>query len=74
MGRELLDLEVRRKGNVTAKATAEADPKDPDELRQLLLDAINRDGRDESQIGDYEMDVRYAGERGVLMTFVASAR
>jgi transposase len=32
----LLDLEVRRQGNMVGKSCAEADPKNPRDLRQLL--------------------------------------
>lgn len=70
----LLDLEVRRRGNVVSKFSAEADPKSPRELRQLLLDAVRRDGRDESQIAEYEMDIRYFGDRSLVTTFVARTR
>ena len=73
-GGELLDLEVRWRGTIVKKLTAEADPKDANGLRQLLVDAIRRHGRDESQIADYEMDLRYSGVRNLLTTFVASAR
>jgi integrase len=71
--RKLLDLEVRRRGRVVATVTAEADPKNAADLRQLLVEAIRRDGREESEIADYEMDVRCPGERQLLATFVASA-
>ncbi|HSL09034.1 MAG TPA: hypothetical protein VK887_13820, partial [Pseudonocardiaceae bacterium] len=47
---ELLDLEVRWQGTIVKKLTAEADPKDANGLRQLLVDAIRRHVRDESQI------------------------
>ena len=70
----LLDLEVRRKGQVVAKLTAEADPKNARELRELLLDTVKRDGHNELQIGEYEMDVRYAGKTPLITTFVAAAR
>ncbi|MGH3889751.1 MAG: hypothetical protein ACRDSZ_24850 [Pseudonocardiaceae bacterium] len=56
------------------KLTAEADPKDANGLHQLLVDAIRRHGRDESQIADYEMEIRHSGVRDLLTTFVASAR
>lgn len=72
--RRLLDLEVRRRGRVVATVTAEADPKNGANLRQLLVEAIRRDGRDESEIADYEMEIRCPGEREPLATFVASAR
>jgi DNA-binding FadR family transcriptional regulator len=74
MGRQLLDLEVCRRGEVVAIVTAEANPQNAAELRQLLTDAIRRDGRHESEIADYEMKIRYSGERRLLTTFVASAR
>jgi integrase len=75
MGRRyLIDLEIRRKGRPVAKLTAEADPKEARDLRRLLVDAIKRDGRDEAQIGDYEMDVRYSGKIPLITTFVATAR
>lgn len=70
----LLDLEVRRKGLVVSKLTAEADPTNGAKLRQLLLDAVRRDGRNELDIGQYEMNVRKAGEKPLLMTFVVSAQ
>ncbi|HKR48028.1 MAG TPA: tyrosine-type recombinase/integrase [Pseudonocardiaceae bacterium] len=73
-GRPLLDLEVRWLGSVVKKLTAEADPKDACELRQLLVDAIRREGRSESEVANYEMDIRYAGASDLLTTFVASAR
>jgi len=71
----LLKLEVRRRGNVVSKFSSEADPKSPRELRQLLLDAMRRDnGCDESLIAEYEMDIRYFGDRSLVTTFVASTR
>jgi hypothetical protein len=72
--RKLLDLEVRRRGRVVATVTAEADPKNAANLLQLLVEAIRRDGREESEIADYEMEIRCPGERQPLATFVASAR
>jgi integrase len=72
--RRLLDLQVRRRGRVVATVTAEADPKNGADLRQLLVEAIRRDGRDESEIADYEMDIRCSGEPNLLTTFVASMR
>jgi hypothetical protein len=74
MPRRSLDFTVRRRGSRFADFTAEADPCDPDELRQLLTDAIRRDGWDASRIGEFEMEVRYAGDRRVLSTFVATDR
>jgi hypothetical protein len=54
----LVDLEIRHRGGVFRTLSAEADPRSPDDLYQLLAGAIRRAGRDESEIGDYEMDVR----------------
>ncbi len=70
---EPLDLEVRRLGQPVNAFRAEADPNDTSELRQLLLDAVRRSGGNEAEIGDYELVVRYAGERGIAATFVATA-
>lgn len=72
--RSLLNLEVRRHGRIVATVSAEADPTNPSDLRQLLIDAIRRDGRDESEIANYEMEIRRPGEPQPLTTFVASAR
>jgi hypothetical protein len=74
MGRRALDFTVRRRGSRLADFTAEADPRDTDELRRLLDDAIRRDGWDASRIGEFKMEVRYAGDRRVLTTFVAPDR
>lgn len=72
MGREPLDLIVKHEGWKVAEFTAEADPTDAKELRQLLFDAIKRyDGRTD-YIEEYEMDVRYAGKREIVTTFVAT--
>lgn len=72
MGRKLLDLEVRRKDRTVAKLRAEADPRDADDLKRLLKDAVRRDGGAPADIGEYEMEIREADERVVLTTFVAS--
>lgn len=72
-GREMLDLEVLHRGSTIRKVRAEADPNSAADLRRLLVDAVKRNGGDESEIGDYEMNVRYAGERGLVTTFVATA-
>lgn len=71
---QLLDLEIRRRGRLVKKLTTQADPTDPHELRQLLVDAIRRNGQDESHIAEYEMDIRHFGEPSVLTTFVATVR
>lgn len=75
MGRRALDLRVMRKGQVVADLRAEADPKDVEELRTLLEDAVQRDGRDRDQIVDYEMEVRLSHDPSHLITtFVATRR
>lgn len=74
MNERLLDLAVRRHGWEIAKLTAEADPDDPAQLRQLLVDAVERDGGNEFVIGEYEMDVHERGDASVLMTYVTSTR
>jgi hypothetical protein len=67
-GRQLLDLEVRRAGQIVARLTAEADPRSADDLRRLLVGSIRRSGEDPSKIADYEMDIR-SGDQ-LLITFV----
>lgn len=73
-GRELLDLEIRRLGRTVKKLSTEADPKDARELRRMLVEAIKRDGGQESQVAEYEMDLRRSGEPKVLTTFVTTSR
>lgn len=72
-GRQLLDLQVRWNGSVVKKLTAEADLTNAGELRQLLVDAVKREGRDQERIAEYEMDIRRFGESELFTTFVASA-
>ncbi len=72
--REALDLTVRRKGDIIWEFTTDADHDDPDELRQLLTDALRRDRWDERRVDEFEMEVRYAGDRRLLKTFVTTAR
>jgi hypothetical protein len=73
MARQMLELTIRRKGWKFAEVTAKADPKDADELRRVLVDAIQREGFDENRIDEFEMDVRYAGTRGKLLTYAATS-
>jgi hypothetical protein len=72
--RRLLDLVVKRRGYVVADFSAEADPGDAGELRRLLVDAVRRDGRDESDLSDFTMEVSDAATMTRLRTFVASSR
>lgn len=73
-GLVLLDLLVRRAGVEVARFSAEGDPDDPGELRELLLDAVVRRGDVENGLSAYEMDVFRAGETVPVRTFVASRR
>ncbi|NMH97962.1 site-specific integrase [Pseudonocardia acidicola] len=72
--RQMLDLEIRHRGGTVSRLTAEVHPGDPDELRQVLVDAIRRRGGDESQIAEYEMDLRRSGDQSLLTTFAAIHR
>jgi len=70
----LLDLVVRRAGVEVARFSAEGDPHDPGDLRELLLDAALRRGDAEDELSVYEMNVFRAGEEVLVRTFVASRR
>lgn len=70
--REALDLTVRRRGDIIWEFTTDADHEDPDELRQILLDALRRDRWDERRVDEFAMEVRYAGDRRLLKTFVTT--
>ncbi|MGH3615878.1 MAG: tyrosine-type recombinase/integrase [Pseudonocardia sp.] len=70
----LLDLVVRRAGAEVARFSAEGDPDDPQELRDLLLDAVLRRGEGEDQLRAYELQVFLAGRSALVRTFVASSR
>lgn len=69
--REALDLEVVHLGQRLRTYRTHADPNNSEELLQLLLDAVRRTGGQQADIRDYELVVRYAGERGVVTTFIA---
>jgi hypothetical protein len=73
MGSKALDLRVYRKGTRVAELRAEADPKDTQELRKLLLDAVRRDRKRDDQIGEYKMEVQFTGDARLVTTFVATA-
>jgi integrase len=70
--RALLAFEIRHRGDVFRKFSAEADPRSADELHDLLVGALRRAGRDELAIAEYEMDIRNGG--GLLTTFVVAGR
>jgi DNA-binding transcriptional regulator YhcF (GntR family) len=65
---ELLDLTIRYRGQNFRRLSARADPRDPDVLHRLLAGALRRAGRDEAEIGDYEMDVQIGDH--LVTTFV----
>jgi integrase len=69
--REALDLELVHLGQRVRTYRTHGDPNNSEELLQLLLDAIRRTGGQQSNVRDYELVVRYAGERGVVTTFIA---
>jgi len=73
-GSVLLDLVVRHRGNVAARFTTAADPRNAAELQQILVDTVRRRGGADDLLTDYEMDVHRAGEAESMMTFVASCR
>ncbi|MDQ3786709.1 MAG: tyrosine-type recombinase/integrase [Actinomycetota bacterium] len=68
---EPLDIEVIHLGQSAHRFSTVADPDDTFQMLTLLGDAVRRAGGEPSEIGDYEMVVRYSGERGVVRTFVA---
>lgn len=70
-GREAVDLEVVHLGQRMRTYRTHADPNNSEELLALLLDAVRRTGGQEGDVRDYELVVRYAGERGVVTTFIA---
>lgn len=67
-----LDLELVHLGEVVRKIRAEADPDDGRILRQLLLDGVKRLGGSESAIGEYELNIRRAGEADLITTFATT--
>ena len=67
----LLDITLRHRGEAVAQFSTAADPRDGDDLREVLLDAIRRRGADEAEIAAYEMDLRLAGDDVLIRTFVA---
>jgi hypothetical protein len=65
--------EVRRLCVPVATLRTQADPNDSASLHRLLIGAIKRQGRQPSEVDDFEMIVRVAGDRAVLATYVAAA-
>ncbi|SFM77562.1 Site-specific recombinase XerD [Pseudonocardia ammonioxydans] len=70
--RRLLDFVVRRRGYVIADFSAEADPDDAPGLRELLVGAVRRDGRDPSELDDFTLEVSDPVLKERLKTFVAA--
>ncbi|MGH3737115.1 MAG: hypothetical protein ACRDT6_16095 [Micromonosporaceae bacterium] len=70
MDREMLDFVLKRDGWKCAEFSAEADPDDPKELREVLVAAVKRDGRNEGWVDEYELEIRYANKNWLLKTFV----
>ena len=66
------DLEVRHLGRVVHRLRCAADPDDATTLHSLLVDAIRQEGRNPSDIADYELVVRRTGLREIVTTFVAT--
>ncbi len=71
-GPRLLHFEVRRLGTTVRTFTAEADPDSPEHLKRLLAASVRHDGRDESEVLDYELNV-YGTDGQHLNTFVTMA-
>lgn len=68
-----LELDILCLGTSIRKIRTIADPNDTHQMVQLLSDVIRRMGDHVGQVSNYEMVVRYAGERGTIATFVAPA-
>jgi integrase len=68
---EALDLQLVRLGRTVRTYRTEADPANTSQLLALLMDAVRRVGGDDTEVSEYELVVRYAGERGVVTTVVA---
>lgn len=74
MASKPLEVKVRhRNGDVIHKGAVDADPKDNDQLRTILVDAMHRDHWDLDRIGEFSMEVHLAGDPDILTTFTAAA-
>jgi DNA-binding transcriptional MocR family regulator len=69
---EALDIELFHLGQSVRTYRTQADPTNTDELLQLLLDTIRRTGGSQTNVRDYELMVHYAGDRGVVTTYIAA--
>jgi hypothetical protein len=68
---ESLDLEILHLGTSCRTVRTVADPANDAQLVAILTGAVRRLGADAARIDEYEMIVRYAGERGSITTIVA---
>ncbi|WNV83191.1 tyrosine-type recombinase/integrase [Umezawaea sp. Da 62-37] len=68
----LVELDILHLGSPFRKITASVAPDDLDKIRQLLADAMRRRRIDESEIGDFEVDIRLPGDATILSTFATS--
>jgi integrase len=68
---EALDIELFHLGQSVRTYRTQADPTNANELLQLLLDTVRRTGGNAANVRDYELVVRYTGERSVVTTFIA---
>jgi len=50
--------------------SAAADPFNPDDLYDLLADAVLRSGGSDTELAEYEMQLRRAGNDELVTTFV----
>lgn len=66
----LLDLRLYRLGEEVRSFTTEADPTDAGHLNRLLTGAIRRFGGDNTDLDDYALEVRCAGNAELLTTYV----
>ena len=69
---EPLDLEIRKLGQTVSTVRTVANLTDHGVLGRLLGAAVRRNGDSTSDIDDYDMVVRRAGEREAVMIFVAA--
>lgn len=68
---ESLDLDILHFGKLCKTIRTLADPTNDVQLVGILASAVRRMGPDAGHIDDYEMVVRYAGERGTITTIAA---
>jgi len=71
-GLSMLSFVLRRQGAVCSRFTSVADPTNPVELHEVLVDAVGRAGG--GDLAEYELDVTHHGDIAPLLTFVASRR